>query len=148
MRIFGVVENLLLLVALILLGLVAVPLSLAQVPQGRAHDGALAAEAAILDDLATVVAYREAVELFRGQVVAARKVIVAKEEFLAQALGATGVKYSEQKVRVAHAELMVAMQKFEAIELESFLVYKKYHPEWQPEVSSKGVVIPRGKSVK
>ena len=119
MRICGVVASLVGLVAFVFLALVRPALAQEDTPGKASANSGIEGEA-VLADLATVVAYREAMLQAKEHRTDARRLVSAKEEFLAQALGKVGVEYSEQGVRGAHAELVDAQQKFEAIELESF----------------------------
>lgn len=99
-------------------------------------------------DLAAVATYRQAIEKVKDETKAARLEIRKKNTGLAQALGKLGDDYTDKAVTAAHRELLDAQRKLAAVELASYLVYKKYAPDWMPATGGAPVSISDKKSSK
>lgn len=93
-------------------------------------------------DRAAVAAYTEATAAVSQKIREARKAIREKNSDLAKVLARTGAEYKEGEAIAAHAALTEAHKAMVSAELESILLYKAYHPEWQPEADGRRVSIP------
>ncbi len=94
-------------------------------------------------DVAAVAVYRDAMNKLRADLKMARTEVREKNISLAKALG-KGNDFSEKEVTARHADLMAAQQRLSAVELNGFLLYKKYNPTWKPDAS--GTKVGTGES--
>lgn len=92
-------------------------------------------------DLAAVAAYRATIAKLTTDMSAVKAEIRKKNSALALALGKTGKEYDPQEVTAAHQELMTAEQNLAAVELEEYLINKKYKPDWKPDTGGKPVNV-------